>query len=119
MRVAATALLSLCAGCSGAVTECSALYAYGLAVTVIDEATGAPICTATVTASDGAYHETLRLEQLGAPDGGVECLYPGAGERAGTYDVAAQVDGRQKTVTGVAVSHDDCHVLTRQLRIGL
>src|SRR5438270_6956267 len=80
MRVAAIALLSLCAGCSGAVTECSALYAYGLAVTVIDEATGAPICTATVTASDGAYHETLRLEQLSAPDGGVECLYPGAGE---------------------------------------
>ena len=113
------ALLAPLGGCGSGSVSCSADFRYGLVVTVIDGATGARICNASVTAVDGAHQETLGTFPLLILDGGADCIYQGAGERAGTYSVDARSDAREKLVSGVVVGHDQCHVIARQLTITL
>ena len=60
---------------------------FGLSVTVIDKADRQALCSATVTASEGSYHEDLQR------DG---CDYLGAFERAGRYVLAASQNGYVK-----------------------
>jgi hypothetical protein len=97
---------SSCGG-SGPGGACTALYAYGLSVTVRDDATSAPICDATVTAVDGTHSEQLEK----SPGGGTDCGYFGAGERAGNYTITAVKSGYMNaTQSNVVVTADQCHV---------
>jgi hypothetical protein len=86
----------------------------GLSVTVNDGATGAPICDATVVASDGDYSETLTA--FGQGDA---CQYLGATERAGTYKIAVMSGGRTASQTGIVISSGVCHVEQRSVTITL
>ncbi len=89
---------------------CTEEFAYGLNVIVEDEE-GNRICDAVVTAKDGDYEETLELQE-GAGAG--DCIYIGAGERAGTYDIEATKDGfATATEAGYTVQEDadGCHVI--------
>ena len=65
-------------GCGG--TGCLGNAVQGLRVTVLEGPGGAAVCGATVTATDGAYSETL----VAGPSGG-PCDYHGAIERTGVY----------------------------------
>ena len=92
----------------------------GLSVSVVDSVTGALVCAATVTATDGSYSETLRtLDPLSSADGGTQCVFFGAGERAGTYTVDATAEGRESRVTGIEVTRNDCHVIPREITLKL
>lgn len=105
--VAAAACLALGAGCGGTGgTACTTLLAYSLTITVTDAATGARICDATVTATDGAFSQAL--DKI---DGIPDCTYFGPAERAGTYQVTVTKAGYMTaTKTGLVVTKDECHV---------
>jgi hypothetical protein len=110
---AAGLLVALVASACNETHVCPAVAVVGLIVTVDDAATGAPVCDATVTATDGAYSETLSAFTAGA------CTYQGARERAGTYSITAVQGSRTATVDGVTVVSDGCNVVTRQVTITL
>lgn len=95
---------SSCGGGPGGLA-CTDLYAYGLNVTVKDDATGAAVCDAVVTAVDGAYTETLQNPGLGS-----DCTYVGAGERAGNYTITATKSGFMNATQNAVVTADACHV---------
>ena len=111
------------AGCGGALPDesvaCADVFVEGLQVTVVSASTGALICDAAVTATDGAYHETLQPSHgpSSAPAPG-PCDYIGAGERAGTYRVDA-TNGAATGAVEVVVTRDQCHVQTRSVTIRL
>ena len=84
---------------------CTDIYVFGLNVTVKDDATGTPICDATVTAVDGAYTETLQVQAFGG-----DCTYAGAGERAGNYTITATKSGFMNATQNAVVTADRCHV---------
>jgi hypothetical protein len=120
----------------GDVTGCTEIYLYGLNVRVIGGAvrpaqpyvipppeiadlvpppTGGAgnvpdeyECVATVVAVDGDYSETLECRS--AFDNPGDCLCQGAGERPGTYEVTASLDGQSQTITA-EVDSDVCHVI--------
>jgi hypothetical protein len=74
---------------------CAAYAVAGLGVSVLDAATGSPVCDATVTAIDGAYSEQLS---------GAACSFSGAYERPGSYLIRATRPGfRPSEVRGVRV----------------
>ena len=104
-------------GCGHAI--CTSEFRYGLAVHVVSAATGASICSAAVTAADDTYREALTRVQTLDADGGVDCFYQGAGERAGTYTVDAKIGGTEKMVAGVVVTRDACHVVPTAVTIDL
>lgn len=80
-------------------TPCPPVALVGLTVTVTNAANGQPICDATVTATDGAYSETLRA---------FGCTYGGAYERPGTYVVRAVREGFAPVEQGsVRVTRND------------
>ena len=96
---------------------CSDIAVPGLSVTVVDAASGARICDAIVTATDGSHTETLAL--FGAGDG---CQYFGAYERSGTYAVeasSADGGGRTGSMPNVVVTGGTCHVSTRAVTVTL
>ena len=99
---------------------CSTEEEFGLHVSVVNGQTGAVLCTAVVTATDGSYSETLRtLDPLSSADGGTQCVFFGAGERAGTYTVDATAEGRESRVTGIEVTRNDCLVIPREITLKL
>jgi hypothetical protein len=100
-------LVPLESSCTGDVVE-------ALALTVRDE-TGAAICDATVTASDGAFSAALQPSA-----GGGVCVWSGLPERSGVYDVTVSKPG-YATVTreNVVVTADRCHVKTVSLDVTL
>lgn len=109
------ALLTL-AGC-GLQNEvaCTAIAAYGLNVTVVDDATGQQLCNATVTATEGTYAEPLTTFTSTAP-----CTYLGATERAGTYRIDVEAPGyADGTVADVVVDKDECHVIGEAVEVRL
>ena len=65
--------------------------------------------------------ETSRLhsQQWIAADGGMHCIYAGAGERAGAYIVEATADSSSKTITDIVVTKDACHVRPQAVTIEL
>ncbi len=84
-------------------TACTALFAYGVSVTVTDAETGDPIENATLTLEEGSYRETLQYPGTGD--------YVGAGERAGTYTLTVNADGyQQQVIRDIVVTEDECHV---------
>ena len=99
-------------GCGG--TGCLGNAVQGLQVTVLDGPGGAAVCGATVTATDGAYSETLAASPSGGP-----CYYSGAIERTGVYSLAAIFEGRTATTSNVTVGKDECHVITQDIQMVL
>lgn len=93
-------------------TMCTAMYAYGVSVTVINSQTGAPVDGVVLTLTDGAYTETMQA----FPSGG----YVGAGERPGTYTLTVRADGfADKTMENIVVTADECHVIGVSRQIAL
>lgn len=91
---------------------CTALYAYGISVTVLDANGDSLRSTPTGVLRDGSWRETME---------GFGNRLMGAGERKGTYDVAVSAPGYASWDTsGVVVTADECHVhgisLTASLR---
>jgi hypothetical protein len=125
MRVSILAVVLLAvggAGCMGSDSPrmpggvaCTAQFVYGLAVTVLDRATGQRVCDAEVVAVAGSYREALSA--FGPPDA---CTYAGAGERADVYELRASRPGfRPATVTGIRVGADECHVIPARVTVEL
>jgi hypothetical protein len=106
---AAGLLIVLVAGACSESHVCPAIAVDGLIVTVDDAATGAPVCDATVTATDGTFSETLAPFTVGA------CTYQGVRERAGTYSITAVEGSQTATVNGISVASDGCNVVPRQV----
>ncbi|TMB31831.1 MAG: hypothetical protein E6J61_08675 [Deltaproteobacteria bacterium] len=88
-------------------------------MSVVDSVTGALVCAATVTATDGSYSETLNGLLPPPEDGGPPCAYVGAFERAGTYAIDASAEGRETRATGIEVTKDSCHVIPRKVTLNL
>jgi hypothetical protein len=86
---------------------CTAEFRFGLHVIVRNNQTGAPAGVgAVVTATEGAYSETLD----GFPD---FLTFRGAGERPGIYSIAVNSPGYQPwTLPFVEVEDGECHVKT-------
>jgi len=113
-------LLVLCAaalacGCPPEdMVACPTVAASGLSVDVTNDATGQPLCEATVTAIEGSYSETLVANG---------CRYFGAWERPGTYAVRVAATGfASKTIADVRVEmgSGQCpHVQETQLSVSL
>ena len=93
-------------GCDYVCTEACTV-AVGLDVGVANADTGAPICDATVTATDGGYSEELQP----IPDAR-GCRFWGASSRPGIYSVRAERQGflpmTLSRVTVVAGKGDCC-----------
>lgn len=87
---------------------------YGLEVFVLaDEQADA--CSAKVTATDGSYQEVLTSTSTQGAGG---CTFRGAAERAGRYDIQVELTGHiSQTHSGIVVSQDACHVITRYISI--
>ncbi len=111
--VIAVLSLSACGPGPGG-TVCTEEFAFGLNVTVTDAATGERVCDAVVTATEGDFSETLEVLP------GDDCVYVGAGERAGTYRVEAAKAGFASAVQeDVVVGEDECHVVGEQVELAL
>lgn len=91
---------------------CTALYAYGISITVLDAGGDSLRATPTGVLRDGSWRETMQ---------GFGNRLMGAGERKGTYNVTVSAPGYASWDTsGVVVTADECHVqgvsLTASLR---
>jgi Carboxypeptidase regulatory-like domain len=92
------------AGCTS--TQCAGGEDAGLSVEVTDMTNNAPIVTATVTATDGSYSETLMTLDTGD--------YVGAFDRPGTYMIAVSAPGYIASSFGpITVTGDACQVTTQ------
>lgn len=92
---------------------CTSDFRYGIRVTVVDSATGAPPPEATLLASSGAFRdsvgprEPLQLVRNGPP----VLILSTAGERPGVYSVTVRSPGyREWTRSRITVTADECHV---------
>lgn len=93
---------------------CTAVFVYGLNVTVTDAATGAAVTGATLTLTEQgrAYTEILAEIQPG--------VYVGAGERPGQYTLIVEAPGyRAQTITGIVITADECHVIPVQIQVAM
>jgi hypothetical protein len=93
---------------------CSDEARWGLSITVTDASSGGRICDASIVATDGSYSETLT--EVG---GSGSCVYVGASERSGTYDLAVSRGSRTASATNVVVPNGTCHVTTQMVNIAL
>ena len=106
----AAILASASIGCTS--TQCAGNEVAGLSVEVTDMTNNAPIVTATVTATDGSYTETLMTLDNGD--------YVGAFDRAGTYMLAISAPGYIAADAGpTTVPADGCHVTTQTVTVPL
>ena len=110
-------------GCSAATGGCSASVNPSLEVFVTDAATGQPVAeTATVTAIDGSFTETLPAS-IGTinPDGSQTLTgFSGPLERVGIYTVRVTRPGyADAEKTSVRVTKGPCHVRTQTVAIAL
>ncbi len=111
VRLAAIAALPLALlGCQGSSPSpsraCTAVYAYGLSITVTDAVTAAPVEDVTTEIRDGTGWVDPYLTVLGN-------TVMGAGERPGVYTITVRKDGYADwTRSGVTVTMtlDRCHV---------
>jgi hypothetical protein len=95
------------------VEACTASIEIGLSVTVLDDATGDPICDATVTAEDGDFSETLTAS------GGACETYLGVEERPAGYTVRAAAPGHAEAVERVIILSDGCHPILEEVTLRL
>jgi len=101
----------LVGGCSKTVA-CTAEARFSFVVTVLD-ASGKRVCDASVTVRDGTFSQVLQPVRFG------ECEYRGVSERKGTYSIKVRSGTGSKTLVGVKVSADECHVHTRHVTVVL
>lgn len=101
--ILALAIPLVAGACSQQPVICTALYAYGLNVTVLDATTDDPLpVTPMGIARDGQYRDTMEVM-------GNHLM--GAGERAGNYDITVTAPGYVPwDTTGIVVTADECHV---------
>jgi hypothetical protein len=94
---------------------CPAIVVNALEITVTDAATGAPVCDATVVATEGAFSRVLERSSLSS-----SCSYRMSEQRAGTYDITATRAGFQAaTARGIVVNREICGVETGLATIAL
>jgi hypothetical protein len=108
------AIVLISFGCGSSERPCAAYAAPALVVRVTEGAARVPVCNAVVTVRDGDFSEILR-----APGPAGDCDYAGPYERAGTYEVEVVAGARTKTVTGIKVTADACHVRTERVMVDL
>lgn len=109
--LAAVALLA--GGCAPFEYACTENLVFGLSITVKAD-DGTRICSAKVTAIDGAYREELQTFP------GPECVFVGAGERPGKYRIEVERRGFEKAaLNDVEVTSDTCHVTAQTREIQL
>lgn len=90
---------------------CDAAIEWALRVRVLDAATGASICDATVTFESG--QQTGMLEPLEEGEG---CVYVGAGGLVGEFSVAVSVENYcAQQRDGVRVETEGCDLLTQDV----
>lgn len=91
---------------------CTLEFVHGLNVTVLDSQTNQPLVDGVVVkATDGSYQEFLS---------GLENLFIGAGERAGTYTITVTKTGYQTyTSAPIRVTADVCHVIPQLVTVSL
>lgn len=99
--VASLVVLASSAGCATTSTNCLLVAKPALVVTVVDAA-GTRVCDASVTAIDGSFTAVLSA--------GPSCQYVGLPERAGSYSLKVRSGSRTKTLDGLQVTKDECHV---------
>lgn len=108
VRLAALSLLAIVSwGCDGFGTVCPPIAPGHVTVIVTNAANGQPVCDATVTATDGAYSETLRPR-------GCTSYYDGVYGRIGTYVVRAARDGYVTAEVGsvrIVSNNDACETV--------
>lgn len=97
------------AGAPDAGPPCPTADRPGLEVTVADEETGARLCAADVSATEGSYAAVLALEGSGE-----SCEYVGLRGRAGSYVVTAAAGGYAPASGEVTVPSDGCGVAQTQ-----
>jgi hypothetical protein len=102
------------AGCAtivacDAASTCDFNFAMGLVVTAVD-ASGAAACDVLIEIQAGDYVESKQLEPT-------DCVFRGAGERAGTYLVSASRNGTVLASERVTVEADECHVKTESVTL--
>jgi hypothetical protein len=105
VALAAAAFTSACDNPAGVDDglACTAIYVYGITVTVTDATTGAPVEGITAEIREGAYVDP-NVTVFGN-------TVAGAGERAGVYTVTVRKEGYEDwTRSGVTVTADRCHV---------
>jgi hypothetical protein len=103
-------------GCGGyPARPCSTEPRSAILVTVLDAATGTPLCNTTVIVRDGAFSAILGTLPPSEPG---RCVHSGAPERAGTYTVDVSARGKTSSVSNVKVERDECgHVMTQHVTV--
>lgn len=97
-------------------TGCTPSIEPAITVTVSDAQTGTPL-KATILVEDGNFQEQLKLRGVTAAG---QIIYGGAFERPGVYTVRTSKDGYETFVMeNVKVERDECHVISRNLRVTL
>ena len=117
---AACAGALLLAGCQPATGgfACTEDFRYGLTVTVIDSATGAPPASAVFIARSGTFVDSAgpRAPAPVSLAGPPLLLFASAGERPGSYDLTVRAPGYADwSRTGVIVTADACHVILTEV----
>jgi hypothetical protein len=97
-------------------TGCTPSIEPAITVTVSDAQTGTPL-KATIIVKDGNFQEELKLRGVTAAG---QIIYGGAFERLGVYTVRTSRDGYETfVIEEVKVDQDECHVITRKIRVAL
>gem|GEM_PF-2812463 len=108
------ALTTLPTGCSSACTPDPRMSFY---VEVIDAASGAAVCDATVTyASEATSAARAKAEPRILAK---SCTYSGPNEAVGTFAVTVERSGFTAQTQTVDVPFDGCHVEMQRLRVAL
>jgi hypothetical protein len=90
-----------------AAVSCTTVAISAFRVSVLDAA-GNSVCNAKIVVREGDFASELTA---------LNCVYFGAHERAGTYSLEVTVGSDFKSVDGIKVSKDECHVVTRELTV--
>lgn len=97
-------------------TGCTPSIEPAITVTVSDAQTGTPL-KATIIVKDGNFQEELKLRGVTAAG---QIIYGGAFERLGVYTVITSRDGYETfVIEEVKVDQDECHVITRNIKVAL
>ena len=122
IAVVVTAAGVLVGGCGGYTRTCTAELRSSFLVTVVNRA-GRPVCDASVTVRDGTFSATLqpfggrRASPPPETQGG--CDYTGPYDWKGTYSLEVHTENNSKSLLGLKVSADECHVITRRVTVRL
>ncbi len=96
-------------------SSCGAGASYAVDVAVVDANSGASICDAVVTVTDGAY-----VEQATVYGQAPSCEYLAGAERPGTYNIHVAHPGYAPSdVNGVVANGFDCGVYGQSVTVRL